>query len=169
MNLGLSLLYAAERTPVADAVVDGYDRLDFRSLQRVAATLAAGLASLGVGRGDRVAMVLKNRREAVESYWACQWLGAVIVPLSWRVAPADVAYCVADSEARLVVFEEVSLDHAVACAGAAEHFVAVGTGGPASSGELVERLRATGVRRPLPDLWRPAGHGRSSRWGAGCG
>ena len=148
MNLGLSLLYAAERTPVADAVVDGDDRLDFRSLQRVAATLAAGLASLGVGRGDRVAMVLKNRREAVESYWACQWLGAVIVPLSWRVAPADVAYCVADSEARLVVFEEVSLDHAVACAGAADHFVAVGTGGPASSGELVERLRATGCAAP---------------------
>ena len=77
----------------------------------------AGLAALGVGRGDRVAAVLKNRREAVELYWACQWLGAVFVPLSWRVAPADVAYCVTDSAARLVVFEEVSLEHAVACAG----------------------------------------------------
>jgi len=148
VNLGLSLLYAAERTPDADAVVDGDDRLDHRSLQRVAAALAAGLAALGVDRGDRVAMVLKNRREAVELYWACQWLGAVIVPLSWRVAPADVAYCVADSEARLVVFEEVSLAHAVACAGAAEHFVAVETGGPASSGELVERLGAAGCAAP---------------------
>lgn len=148
MNLGLSLLYAAERTPDADAILDGDHRLNYRGLQRVTATLAAGLASLGVRRDDRVAVVLKNRREAVELYWACQWLGAVFVPLSWRVAPADVAYCVADSGARLVVFEEVSLEHAVACAGMAAHFVAVGTDGPASSVELVDRLRAAGCAAP---------------------
>ena len=148
MNLGLSLLYAAERTPEADAVVDGGNRLSYRELRAVAATLAAGLASLGVGRGDRVAVVLKNRREAVELYWACQWLGATFVPLSWRVAPGDVAYCVADSEARLVVFEEVSLQHAAACTGTAEHFVAVGTGGDASSVGLAERLRAAGCGAP---------------------
>jgi len=39
---------------------------------------------MSVGGGDRVALVLKNRREAVELYWACQWLGAVVVPLSGR-------------------------------------------------------------------------------------
>ncbi len=149
MNLGLSLLYAAERTPDADAVVDGDARLSYRSLQEVAATLATGLASLGVGRGDRVAVVLKNRREAVELYWACQWLGAVFVPLSWRVAAADVAYCVGDSGARLVVFEEAGLEHAQACAGAVDRFVAVGTGaGADSSADLVERLRAGGCSAP---------------------
>ena len=148
MNLGLSLLYAAERTPEADAVVDGDDRLSYASLQRVAATLATGLAALGVERGDRVAVVLKNRRETVELYWACQWLGAVVVPLSWRVAPADVAYCVADSGARVVAFEEVGLEHALACGGDVDRLVAVGTGGPESSAELVERLRAGGCAAP---------------------
>ena len=148
MNLGLSLLYAAERTPDADAVVDGDARLSYRSLQQTAARLAAGLASLGVGRGDRVAMVLKNRREAVESYWACQWLGAVIVPLSWRVAPADVAYCVADSGAIVVVFEEASREHAQACGGAVENLVAVGTAGAGSSPGLVDGLRAGGCATP---------------------
>ena len=148
MNLGLSLLYAAERTPEADAVVDGDDRLSYASLQRVAATLAAGLASLGVERGDRVAVVLKNRRQTVELYWACQWLGAVFVPLSWRVAPADVAYCVADSGARVVVFEEVSREHAAARGPTAERFVAIGTGGPESSSELAERLGADGLPTP---------------------
>ncbi len=148
MNLGLSLLYAAERTPDADAVVDGDHRLNYRGLQRVTATLAAGLASLGVRPEDRVAVVLKNRREAVELYWACQWLGAVLVPLSWRVAPADVAYCVADSGATVVAFEEVGLEHARAVATAADRFVAVGTGGAGSSAELAARFLAGGSAAP---------------------
>ena len=148
MNLGLSLLYGAERMPDADAVIDGDTRRSHRSLQQVAASLAAGLASLGVGRGDRVAVVLKNRREAVELYWACQWLGAVFVPLSWRMAAGDVAYCVSDSGARVAVFEEVSLGHALACAGAVDRFVAVGTAGAGSSADLVERLRAGGCSAP---------------------
>ena len=147
MNLGLSLLYAAERTPEADAVIDGDERLDYPSLQQVAATLAAGLASRGVGRGDRVAVVLKNRRQAVELYWACQWLGAVVVPLSWRVAPADVAYCVADSAATVVAFEDVSLDHAAACDGVADRFVAVGVAGAGSSADLAARYSAGGTAR----------------------
>ena len=142
MNLGLSLLYAAERTPDTDAVTDSDSRLSYRDLREAAAALAAGLAALGVGRGDRVALVLKNRRQAVELYWACQWLGAVVVPLSWRVSGADVAYCVADAGARVVAFEEVGLEHALACGGAVDRLVAVGTGGPESSVELVERLRA---------------------------
>ena len=144
MNLGLSLLYAAERTPDADAVVDGETRLTYRDLQQVAATLAAGLAALGVGQGNRVAVVLKNRREAVELYWACQWLGAVVVPLSWRVAATAVAYCVADSGATVAVFEEASFEHALACGDTVEHLVAVGTAGDGSSAGLAERLRAAG-------------------------
>ena len=149
MNLGLSLLYAAERTPEADAVTDGDARLSYRSVQQVAAMLAAGLASRGVGRGDRVAVVLKNRREAVELYWACQWLGAVFVPLSWRVAAADVAYCVADSGATIVVCEEVSLEHALACSGEVDRFVAIGTAaGESTSASLAERLRAAGRSVP---------------------
>ena len=149
MNLGLSLLYASERTPSADAVIGGDTRLDYRSLLQAAATLAAGLALCGVGRGDRVAVVLKNRRETVELYWACQWLGAVFVPLSWRVAAPDVAYCVADSGARVVVFEAVSLEHALACAGEVDRLVAVGTAtGASSSVGLAERLRTAGCWVP---------------------
>ncbi|MXV90996.1 MAG: AMP-binding protein [Acidimicrobiia bacterium] len=148
VNLGLSLLYAAERTPEADAVVDGDSCLDYRDLQRVAAKVAGGLASLGVGRGDRMALVLKNRREAVELYWACQWLGAVVVPLSWRVAAADVAYCVADSGATVVAFEDVGLEHARACTDAVDRFVAVGTAGAGSSADLAARFCAGGEAQP---------------------
>jgi 2-furoate---CoA ligase len=100
MNLGLSLLYAAERHPDAEAVVDGDVRLTYAELLERVRRLAGGLAERGIGRGDRFAAVVKPRHESVLLYWAAQWLGATIVPLSHRVPPADVDYCVEDSEAK---------------------------------------------------------------------
>ena len=101
MNLALSLLYAAERTPGAEAVVQGEVRLTYEVLRERAARLAGGLAAEGLGRGDRLAAVVRPRHESVELYWACQWLGATYVPLSPRVSAADLAYCREDSGARL--------------------------------------------------------------------
>ena len=63
--------------------------------------------------GDRVAATLKNRFETVTLYWASQWLGAVFVPLNWRLRPDELSYCVADCGARLLAIEGAS-------AGAAE-------------------------------------------------
>jgi 2-furoate---CoA ligase len=110
MNLALSLLTTAERTPDAEAVVDGDLRLTYADLRERAARLASGLARTGVARGDRVAAVAKNRHETVELFWACQWLGAVFVPLSHRVPQEDVDYCVADSGARMLIAVDASLD-----------------------------------------------------------
>ena len=106
MNLARSLEYAAERYPEREAVVDGDVRPSFVELRRQAARLAGALADLGLGRGERLAAVLRNRHEAVSLYWAAQWLGATFVPLSWRASPAEVDYCIEDSEARLVATEE---------------------------------------------------------------
>lgn len=103
MNLALSLLYAAERTPKAEALVGEHARLGYAELRTRAARIAAGLADRGVGTGDRVACVLGNETETVELYWATQWLGACFVPLSHRVSRADLDYCIEDSGARLVI------------------------------------------------------------------
>lgn len=100
MNLALTLLYAAERTPDAEALVQGSYRLTWAELRRRAARLAGGLAAMGVGAGDRVAAVVKCRAQSVELYWATQWLGATFVPLSHRVSEADIAYCREDSQAK---------------------------------------------------------------------
>ncbi len=102
MNLALSLLYAAERHPDAEALVDGEVRLSYGQLRQRAARLAGGLAGLGVNAGDRIAAVLDNRRETCELYWACQWLGSTFVPISWRVSQKDVDYCTGDAAARVV-------------------------------------------------------------------
>src|SRR3970040_580138 len=103
MNLALSLLYAAERTPDAEALVGERERLTYAELCERASRIAAGLAERGVGRGDRVACVLRNEPETVELYWGSQWLGACFVPLSHRVTTEDLEYCIDDSGARLVL------------------------------------------------------------------
>ena len=105
MNLALSLLHAAERTPEAEALVSERERLTFAGLRERAARIASGLAACGVSRGDRVACVLANEPETAELYWGCQWLGACVVPLSPRASQADLDYCVEDSGAGLVLRE----------------------------------------------------------------
>ena len=99
VNLALSLLYAAERNPDAEAVVDGEHRFTYAELRERAARLAGGLAREGLTRGERLAAVVRCRSESVQLYWACQWLGATFVPLSPRVSAADLAYCREDSGA----------------------------------------------------------------------
>ena len=58
---------------------------------------------LGVEPGDRVALVLDNRLETALLYWACQWVGAVAVPLSWRLSDEELHYCLGDCGASVVV------------------------------------------------------------------
>jgi 2-furoate---CoA ligase len=109
VNLALSLLYAADRTPAAEALVDGEARLTYAALRDRAARLANGLASRGVSAGDRVAALARNRRETVQLFWACQWLGAVFVPLSWRLSPEEIDYCRTDSGAAMFFDDEGGL------------------------------------------------------------
>ena len=114
MNLALSLLYAAERTPDAEALVENDVRFTYAQLRERAARVATGLEARGVGRSDKVAAVVRNRHESVLLYWGTQWLGAVFVPLSHRVAQPDLDYCIADSGARLSLAVDEPIEPLVA-------------------------------------------------------
>ncbi|HKP09475.1 MAG TPA: AMP-binding protein, partial [Gaiella sp.] len=103
MNLALSLLAAAERTPDAEALVGPGRRFTYAELRGRAARVAGALARLGVSRGDRVACVLRNEPETAELYWGTQWLGACFVPLSHRVSDEDLDYCIQDCGAHIVI------------------------------------------------------------------
>ena len=50
-----------------------------------------------------MAVVLDNRLETALLYWACQWAGAVCVPLSWRLSEEELDYCVDDAGAAVVI------------------------------------------------------------------
>jgi 2-furoate---CoA ligase len=103
VNLALSLLAAAERTPDAVALVGPGRRSTYADVRGRAARIAGALSRRRVGQGDRVACVLRNDPETVELYWATQWLGACFVPLSHRVSVEDLDYCIEDCGARVVI------------------------------------------------------------------
>ena len=69
-----------------DFVVQGDDRMTFGDNDRRARAAAASLARLGVGVGDRVALLSANNPDWIVTFWACAALGAVVVPLNawWK-------------------------------------------------------------------------------------
>ncbi|OLC17286.1 MAG: hypothetical protein AUH29_02580 [Candidatus Rokubacteria bacterium 13_1_40CM_69_27] len=105
MTLAGLLARAALRRPDADAVVDGARRLTYGELERLSASLAGGFTRLGVHKGDRVLIALRNRAEHVLAYWALQRIGGVPTPVNFRLAAGEMAYLLDDSGARVVLFE----------------------------------------------------------------
>src|SRR5262249_44326542 len=81
---------AALRRPEGEAVVDGPIRLTYAELEARSVALARGFARLGVARGDRVLIVLRNRVEHVLAYWALQQLAAVATPVNFRLATDEL-------------------------------------------------------------------------------
>jgi 2-furoate---CoA ligase len=110
VTLGSLLARAALRRPDAEAVVEGRRRLTYAELDARAAEGARGFARLGVVRADRVLLVLRNRLEHVVAYWALQKLGAVAVPVNFRLAGNELRYVLEDSGARLALFEPSTAD-----------------------------------------------------------
>jgi fatty-acyl-CoA synthase len=76
-------------------------------LQRRVSALAGALSRRGVGFGDRVMILMLNRTEFIESVLATNMLGAIAVPLNFRLTPAEIAFLVDDCEARVMITEAV--------------------------------------------------------------
>jgi 2-furoate---CoA ligase len=144
LTLAQMLELAAYRRPHADAVVEGARRLSYAELHARAQSVAAGLRALGVAKGDRVLIALKNRLEHVVTYWALQTMGGVAAPVNFRLAAGEMRYVLEDSGARLALFEPATAAAVqAAAAGGATRLVFVG--GPAPPGTIA-----------FDDLERPA-------------
>ncbi|MGW7705721.1 type I polyketide synthase [Streptomyces sp. NPDC054771] len=88
---------------------DRLRRVTYRELERRTARLAGHLAGLGVGRGDRVAVLLGNRVEAVESLLAVTRASAVGVPLDPGSSEEELARLLDDSGARVLLTDDACL------------------------------------------------------------
>ena len=99
----------ARYRPDAAAVVFGRERLTYAQFGARVARSANMLRSLGIGKGDKVATVLGNSREALELVWAVPAVGAALVPLSPLLMPAGLASLLRDSEARCLVSQRSML------------------------------------------------------------
>src|ERR1700751_4955441 len=76
-------------------------------LRRRVAALAGAMSRRGVGSGDRVMILMLNRTEFVESVLAANMIGAIAVPINFRLTPTEIAFLVADREARVMITEPV--------------------------------------------------------------
>ena len=128
LDLGRTLIATVERSPEAMAIVDGGRRLTYAAWFDEIARTAAGLGRLGLGRGDHLVVVLQNRLEMATIHWACQLAGIIVTPINWRLKAEEIDYCLKDSEAKAVVFQDISAA-AVAGAAAAQALPRIGVGG----------------------------------------
>lgn len=88
----------------------------FAAAAEIAAARAATLKAAGVGAGDRVALMMSNRTEFLELFFACAWLGAVATPINVASRGGQLQHILSNSGARLLVVE----DALCGCLGAIE-------------------------------------------------
>lgn len=96
---------ACMHDPGRTAICDGRVRRSYGELASRAASLAAGLARLGVHRGDRVALWLANHISWPEIVFAVARLGAVLVPLNPRYQAGEAGYILKHSGAKILIIE----------------------------------------------------------------
>ena len=106
LTIGRWLADRARTTPDRVAIRFLGAEVTYAELDRRAARLAAGLAERGTGRGDRLATLTANSPDHVATLFACARLGAILQPISWRLAPPEVAYQLADAEPALLLVSE---------------------------------------------------------------
>ena len=93
-------------TPQRIAVDDRGCTLSYGELERRAAGFAAGLAAAGYATGDRIATLTGNSSDHVVVFFACAKAGLVLVPLSWRLSPQELAVQLELADPQLLLVED---------------------------------------------------------------
>lgn len=87
------------------AIVDGPRRFTYQQYQERVNQMAHVLLQLGVGKGDRVCILSPNSHFFLESYYAVTQIGAIIVPLNYRLAASDHEYIINHAGVRVVLVD----------------------------------------------------------------
>ena len=107
MDLADLIQRNASFTPDKPAIVFDCDTLTYRQFaERIEKTACALKAEYRVRRGDRVAILSLNRPDYLVLLYACARLGAMLVPLNWRLAIAEQIYILKDSAAKVLALEQ---------------------------------------------------------------
>ena len=105
-NIGLYLGKRAHMNPNLEAVVDPATsrRFTYREVDQRANKVANAMRDLGIKKGDRVALLLMNGVEYYESFMGLAKIGAVSVPLNWRLVADELSYILKDSGATALIY-----------------------------------------------------------------
>ncbi len=112
MNIAQGLAHSKKISGTRQAVACGETRYTWEEFDQRTDALARGLASIGVVRGDRVAVLMLNCHRYLELYYACARMGAVIVPLNIRLARPEIVFILNDSESKVLVVDKTFAPYA---------------------------------------------------------
>jgi len=93
-----------------EALVDGAQRLTYAQFFERCDRWSAALQAMGVKQGDRVAYIAPNTHAQLESFYAVPQIGAVLVPINYRLSPDEFQYIIAHSGATVVCAHEDYLE-----------------------------------------------------------
>jgi fatty-acyl-CoA synthase len=129
--------------------------LTWGELRRRVAALADALSRRGVGFGDRVMILMLNRPEFMEAVLAANMIGAIAVPVNFRLTPTEVAFLVGDCEAHVMITEPVLANVATAVRDMEPSLSAIVVAGGATEDGLLgyeDLVTETGEPRPPVDI-----------------
>ncbi len=106
MNLGQILKVNAKKFPNTIALKDHSRRFTYPEVNQRVNRLAHSLLSLGLAKGDKVAVLMENSIEIVEIYLATAKTGLVIVPINFRLVGGEVEYIVSNSDAKAFIVHD---------------------------------------------------------------
>lgn len=111
-NLGLILSKRAFLSPDREAYVGSpsAERLTFAELNGRCNQLANALLASGIEKGERVGLLLMNSAEFMEAYFALAKIGAVVVPLNWRLVADELEFILKNSGTRRLLFDDDFVD-----------------------------------------------------------
>jgi fatty-acyl-CoA synthase len=104
------LEHHASHTPEKPLAVLGDDVVTYREMLDRSASLAAGLGMRGVGLGDVVGLLSYNSIEFLTTIFAANYVGAIVMPLNWRLAAAELRFILDHSAAVAIVCDEELID-----------------------------------------------------------
>ncbi len=117
MPLDELLPKALKLYPKTEAVVCGDLRLDYHSFAERVWRLANGLDSMGLKKGDRIAILHENCHVFLEAYFAAAHLGLILVPLNFRLSPRELAMILNDSGSSVLIAQSKFQDEVNSLAG----------------------------------------------------
>lgn len=93
-------------SPERVALIDEDRKLTYGGLHRRVNRLSNLLQAKGIGRGDRVAALLRNCSQFLEIFFAVSRIGAIFVPLNFRLSPREITFVVNDCTAETLFFDD---------------------------------------------------------------
>ena len=100
------LEHHARRTPERAITIFEGKRTTYGDMAAAAAALAGGLHARGLGAGDVVGLLSFNCPEFLQTMFAANYLGAVVMPINWRLAAPELRYILEHSQARALVCDQ---------------------------------------------------------------